>query len=98
MPGERPAHCGGNPRRLVVDLQAPPGDLMFENDRHRQHYLEGLRRAGHAALADEIEDEFFWDAAQGAAELEALGFGVTVKRFSELSWGMSARRPGPPSG
>ncbi|MDX1384587.1 MAG: class I SAM-dependent methyltransferase, partial [Thermoanaerobaculia bacterium] len=39
------------------------GDLMFADADHRRRYLAGLRSEGDDELADEIEDEFFWDLA-----------------------------------
>ncbi len=66
------------------------GDLMFADDEDRRDYLAELRRRGDSELAAEIEAEFFWNVGQAVEELRRLGFGVTVERFSRLSWGICA--------
>ena len=68
------------------------GDLMFADEEHRRRYLTRLRASNRVELAEEIEDEFFWNLASAVAELEGLGFQVTTERFSELSWGLAARK------
>lgn len=68
------------------------GDLMFENDDHRKRYLAELRGSGREELADEIEDEFFWNMEHAVDALASVGFQVAAERFSALSWGISARK------
>jgi putative AdoMet-dependent methyltransferase len=69
------------------------GDLMFESAAARAEFLAVLRDAGREGFAAGIEEEFFWDLERATAALEALGFTVTHRRFSELSWGVKALRP-----
>jgi putative AdoMet-dependent methyltransferase len=74
------------------------GDLMFAHADARAQQLAAYRASGDAsqvALADDIEDEFFWDVAEALAQLRELGFSVEAQRFSALSWGIAATRPGP---
>ena len=68
------------------------GDLMFENCEGRAAYLAYCRRSGQEKLAEDIEDEFFWDVELALDQLQALGFEVQAKQFSELSWGLAARK------
>lgn len=46
---------------------------------------------GNLELAEVVEDEFFWDLEGATRCLVDLGFTVTRKRFSQLSWGVAAR-------
>ncbi len=70
------------------------GDLMFEHERTRLEVLRELAQAGHAEAAAAADEEFFWDLASARQRLQASGAVVQVKRFSLLSWGLSARCPG----
>jgi SAM-dependent methyltransferase len=70
------------------------GDLMFEDRAAREGLLGEYRRSGRRELVGEIEDEFFWDLDLATQSLRNLGFDLEVQRFSELSWGVSARKPG----
>jgi putative AdoMet-dependent methyltransferase len=78
---------------LAVGGLALFGDLMFENREKREAYLANCRRSGQEELADDIEDEFFWDVELALDQLQALGFAVQAKQFSALSWGLAARKP-----
>ncbi len=71
------------------------GDLMFADAAERARVLAAYRASGRADLADEIEEEFFWDVTAALGRLEALGLEVATQRFSELSWGVEVRKPGP---
>ena len=79
-------------RSLEPGGRAVFGDLMFADDEDRRDYLAALRSKGESDLADEIEDEFFWNVEETIGELVGLGFRVTKKRFSRLSWGICAER------
>ena len=68
------------------------GDLMFESARHREAALERYR-ATVPDVADAINDEFFWLLDETADSFEKLGFSLTKRRFSDLSWGVVARLP-----
>ncbi|REJ74874.1 MAG: class I SAM-dependent methyltransferase [Acidobacteria bacterium] len=79
--------------RLVV------GDLMCEDEAAQRHILDAYRAEGRGELADEIEDEFFWDLAGARAQLDKVVASggcasYAVRRFSELSWGLEAVAPG----
>lgn len=79
-------------RSLEPGGRAVFGDLMFADDEDRRDYLAALRSKGESDLADEIEDEFFWNVEETIGELVGLGFRVTKERFSRLSWGICAER------
>ena len=64
------------------------GDLMFEDEAAAQAILARYRETGAGELADEIEEEFFWNLEHCKVALAAAGFAVEAKRFSELSWGV----------
>lgn len=80
-------------RRLRPGGRAVLGDLMFENSGARAKALDAYRAAGRGELADDIEDEFFWDVQTAVQGLHALGLEAETRRFSELSWGIRAWRP-----
>jgi len=69
------------------------GDLMFENQNKRDAYLEQCRRFGQSELAEDIEDEFFWDVELALKGMQALGLDVETRQFSALSWAIVARKP-----
>ncbi len=69
------------------------GDLMFESLSARREILLRYGQTGRKELVEGIEEEFFWDLETDLAVLRELGFEVDVRRFSELSWGLSGRSP-----
>jgi len=69
------------------------GDLMFKDDAAREAYQAMCRATGQEDLADDIDDEFFWNVETAVEKLQTLGFEVRTKQFSALSWGIAARRP-----
>lgn len=79
--------------RLAPGGRAVFGDLMFRNETERIARLSAYRSTGRADLADDIEEEFFWDVDMAAAQLHALGFAVETRQFSDLSWGVAIRKP-----
>lgn len=66
------------------------GDLMFENENKREQFVENCLCTGREKLVEEIEDEFFWNVEATTKALQDLGFQVTIRQFSELSWGIAA--------
>jgi len=50
------------------------------------------RDSGRGNLAEDIEDEFFWNLEVNIPALEHAGFVTSIKRFSQLSWGLEARK------
>lgn len=66
------------------------GDLMFADGEDKARILASYRQRGDSDLALEIEEEFFWTLDEDRRALEALGFVVEARRFSELSWGIAA--------
>ena len=79
--------------RLAPGGRVAFGDLMFETAQARRDTLDAYRASGRAELADDIEEEFFWDVSSALAGLEALGLSVETRRFSELSWGIAGTVP-----
>lgn len=77
--------------RLEVGGAAVFGDLMFadkvDEERLCQKYNES-----HPYVVEAIEEEFFWYVDQSVASLKALGFDTEIKRFSDLSWGIVAKK------
>ena len=69
------------------------GDLMFADQAAEQAAIKSFRERGNEGISSAIEEEFFWHIVLAAASLEQLGFELTIKRFSELSWGISGRLP-----
>jgi putative AdoMet-dependent methyltransferase len=66
------------------------GDLMFESAHARQRAQHAYRDGGWSDVAAAIDDEFFWLLDESVPELQRLGFLVETRRFSDLSWGISA--------
>ncbi len=63
------------------------GDLMFES-------REGEKKLGekYPEQVETFEDEFFWYVDEEVLKLKELGFAVEEKRFSDLSWGIMAKK------
>ena len=66
------------------------GDLMFETALARQQAQARYRGNGWFDVAGAIELEFFWLLDDCAPALTQLGLTVATRRFSDLSWGLSA--------
>ncbi len=81
---------GGIYRALTLGGTAVFGDLMFKNQRERDYLLGRYREDGQTELADDIEDEFFWDIEHAIDALDKTGFqNITKQQFSTLSWGIT---------
>ena len=92
LPAERAVLFEGLASRLGLGGRLAIGDLMFTDAASRERFLAAARSRGDEELAETVEDEFFWILDQDVARLEALGLEVGTRRFSELSWGIVARR------
>lgn len=68
------------------------GDLMFAHAAARQELIEKYQQEGMLGLVADFEDEFFWFVDQADDSLTTLGFEIEVKQFSDLSWGIAARK------
>jgi len=69
------------------------GDLMFEDAPARRIFLRKCESNGNKALIKGINDEFYWALDWGQKLLRDAGFKiVSIKKFSELSWGISAKK------
>ncbi len=66
---------------------------MWENDRSRQRVY-----AAYPDLVEDFEDEFYWNLETDEAALRSVGFSLESKQFSDLSWGIRARKLTPPRG
>jgi len=73
---------------LVPNGRAAFGDLMLEDAAQGAVKAAHYRAAGQDDVAESIEEEFFWLLDECVADLEEIGFSVTVKRFSDLSFGV----------
>lgn len=70
------------------------GDLMLAPGTSRAKAVAAFSARGDDETAEAIAGEFFWSLDETERMLEALGFRVTVERFSELSFGVLARQLG----
>jgi putative AdoMet-dependent methyltransferase len=70
------------------------GDLMFENETKKEKFVKTCLHSGREKLAEDIDDEFFWNVESASKILRNLRFRVNAKQFSELSWGIAARKTG----
>ena len=57
------------------------GDLMFKNMEH-----EKKMRIKYPDLCEDFDDEFFWNIETDSRVLEDLGFEISKKQFSDLSF------------
>lgn len=68
------------------------GDLMLEDESQAAVKASAYRAAGQTDVAESIEEEWFWRLDACVADLEEIGFTVTVRRFSDLSFGVLAEK------
>ncbi|MBV9877700.1 MAG: class I SAM-dependent methyltransferase [Verrucomicrobia bacterium] len=77
---------------LVPTGAAVFGDLMLQNGSEKEEKIQQYLTKGDRATAEGIRDEFFWSLDTAIADLQRLGFKVNTKRFSDLSYGVIARK------
>jgi putative AdoMet-dependent methyltransferase len=77
---------------LVPGGRAVFGDLMLQKQEEKLSKIQEYLSKGDAKTAQAIEEEFFWSIDAAKADLIVLGFQVETKRFSDLSWGVVARK------
>jgi putative AdoMet-dependent methyltransferase len=77
---------------LVPGGRAVFGDLMLRNQEEKPSKIQDYLTKGDPKTAQAIEEEFFWSIDAAKADLIELGFQVETKRFSDLSWGVVARK------
>ena len=77
---------------LVPGGSAVFGDLMLQNQEEKVSKTQDYLTKGDAKTAKAIEEEFFWSIDAAKVNLIELGFQVETKRFSDLSWGVVARK------
>lgn len=93
-PDERPVLFRSIWDHLRTGGKAVFGDLMFESSESETAICNHYASSGQQNLVDDIRDEFFWNLDGAVEELQRLGFQVACERFSELSWGVLAGKPG----
>jgi putative AdoMet-dependent methyltransferase len=86
---------------LVFDSLLPGGravfgDLMIENADQKREKIQHYRLKGDQNTALAITEEFFWLIDLAVSQLNALGFQVKTTRFSDLSYGIVAKKPSSP--
>jgi putative AdoMet-dependent methyltransferase len=77
---------------LVPSGSAVFGDLMVQNSSEKEAKIRQYLTEGDQATAQAINEEFFWSLDTAIGGLERLGFDVRVRRFSDLSYGVIARK------
>jgi len=68
------------------------GDLMVQNGSEKEEKIQHYLAKGDRATAQDISEEFFWSLDTAIADLKRLGFKVRTERFSDLSYGVIARK------
>lgn len=74
-----------------IARKAPPavrvivGDLMYANEADKARIIAKYQNA-HPDLADDFEDEFFWNVADAELMLQRCGWAPQWTQFSDLSW------------
>lgn len=66
------------------------GDLMFADKADEQRLRQKFNN--HPEVVEVFDEEFFWYVDQAEQWLRGLGFETEVRRFSDLSWGIAARK------
>jgi putative AdoMet-dependent methyltransferase len=69
------------------------GDLMLENQTAELAMIQTYKELKKFSVSEAIEEEWFWYVDSAVSGMEALGFEVTGKRFSDLSWAIAAVKP-----
>ena len=77
---------------LVPGGRAVFGDLMLQNQAEKASKIQEYLTKGDAKTAQAIDEEFFWSIDTARLDLNELGFQVETKRFSDLTWGVAARK------
>jgi putative AdoMet-dependent methyltransferase len=80
------ARCLSNGGRAVF------GDLMVQNEVERHAKLDSYLAKGDELTAKAIKEEFFWVIDVAVQDLRSFGFQVGMKRFSDLSYAIAAKR------
>jgi len=65
---------------------------MLQNQAEKASKIQEYLTKGDAKTAQAIEEEFFWSIDTAVPDLKELGFQVETTRFSDLSWGVVARK------
>jgi len=69
------------------------GDLMLKRHEVEASTVQRFRASGQHDVAEAIEEEWFWYVDTAVAGLSRLGFETAQRRFSDLSWGITATKP-----
>src|ERR1700751_3617261 len=78
--------------RLLPSGSAVFGDLMVQTSSEKETKIQQYLAKGDQATAQAISEEFFWSINTAIGDLERLGFDVRAVRFSDLSYGVIARK------
>jgi putative AdoMet-dependent methyltransferase len=82
---------------LVFDRLSPGGsavfgDLMVQNSSEKEAKIQQYLAQGDQATAQSMSEEFFWLLDTATGDLERLGFKMRAVCFSDLSYGVIARK------
>ncbi len=68
------------------------GDLMLPNREEKAAKIQEYLLSGDTKTAQALQEEFFWPIDVTLRDLTELGFQVETKRFSDLSYGILAKK------
>jgi putative AdoMet-dependent methyltransferase len=77
---------------LVPGGRAVFGDLMLPNRDEKAAKIQEYLLSGDTKTAQALQEEFFWPIDVTLRDLTELGFQVETKRFSDLSYGILAKK------
>jgi putative AdoMet-dependent methyltransferase len=77
---------------LVPGGRAVFGDLMLPNRDEKAAKIQEYLLSGDTKTAQALQEEFFWPIDVTVRDLTELGFQVETKRFSDLSYGILAKK------
>ena len=79
--------------RLKPGGRAVFGDLMFENRAAKRKLTKIFKKLGNRGVTESFEEEFFWFIDKALESFRSLGLHADARRFSDLSWGIVAKKP-----
>ncbi len=71
------------------------GDLMVEDEGKKNERIKYYNDHNQDEVASAIEDEYFWNIEKCTQKLISIGFNIEVIRFSDLSFGIAAKKTRP---
>lgn len=69
------------------------GDLMVESQLAILEKVAEYQKKGDQGTAESLQEEYFWFVNTAEKTLKQMGFHLSIRRFSDLSFGIAAQKP-----